>query len=59
MELDVLADEGLHEVVAVAISWLHSEVQRVFGLSASCDELLGSELVVLWGNPSIISALID
>lgn len=59
VELDVVTDEGLHKVVVVAISCLHSEVQRVFGLGAGCDEVLGSELVVCCGNKSIVRALID
>ena len=59
MELDVLTDEGLYEVVVMAVSWLHSEVQRIVGLGTGCDEVLGSELVVCCGDPSIFGALID
>ena len=59
VELDVVSDEGLHKVVVVAVSWLHSEVERVFGLGAGCGEVLGAELVVFGGDPSIGSALID
>lgn len=59
VELDVVADEGLYKVEVVAVSWLHSEVERVFGLGAGCDEVLGAELVVFCGDPSVVRALID
>ena len=59
VELDVVTDEGLQPVVVVAVSGLHSDGERVFGLGAGSGEVLGAELVVFCGDPRIGGALVE